>query len=186
VGEDDLGKNERKPSEWTGEALERGSGLGYPEYLFYLVLQADRRREAAFSEALKGAGLTIPKWRALAVIRRLGDCAMSELAQLSAVDRTTLTRTVDQLVADGLVERKASTADRRLILLSLTPKGLETVDRGRYVNQAQNRKFLAGVPEEQARACLRVLQQIVDNQIADPDEVAYGVLTFNHTHARKP
>jgi DNA-binding MarR family transcriptional regulator len=184
--ENGLAKSERKPSEWTGEALERVFGLGHPEYLFYLLLQADRRREAAFSEALKGAGLTIPKWRALAVIRRLGDCAMSELAQLSAVDRTTLTRTVDQLVKDGLVERKASAADRRLILLSLTPKGLETVDRGRYVNQAQNRKFLAGIPEDQARACVRVLQQIVDNQIADPDEVAYGVLTFNHTHIRKP
>ena len=79
--------------QWGAEALQQASGAGRPEYLFYLLTQAARRREAILAEAMKAKGMTLARWAALAVIDRLGACAMHELALLTAVDRTTLTRT---------------------------------------------------------------------------------------------
>ena len=172
-------------SQWTGEALDRASGIGRPEYLFYLMLQATRRREAGINEALRAEGLTIPKWRALAVIRRTGACTMSELAHLSSVDRTTLTRTVDQLVEDGLVERAVSSADRRAVHLSLTPAGVELSEAGSHINRSFCRRALNGVSDEQLVEALRVLQTIVDNLIVE-DDVAYGVLTYQRTTGAAP
>ena len=172
-------------SQWTGEALDRATGIGMPEYLFYLMLQATRRREVGLGEPLRAEGLTIPKWRALAVIRRTGACAMNELAHLSSVDRTTLTRTVDQLVEDGLVERTVSSADRRVVHLSLTPAGLKLSEAGSHINRTFCRRALKGVSAEQLTAALRVLQTIVDNLIVEED-VAYGVLTYQRTTRTAP
>jgi DNA-binding MarR family transcriptional regulator len=172
-------------SPWAGEALERASGVGTAEYLFYLMLQATRRREAGINESLRAAGLTLPKWRALAVIRRTGACAMSELAHLSSVDRTTLTRIVDQLVEDGLVERTVSSTDRRSVLLSLTPAGLKLGEAGSHINRTFCRRALKGVPPEQLAAALRTVQTIIDNLIVEED-VAYGVLTYQRTTKPAP
>ena len=121
------------------------------------------------------------RWGALSVIARLGACAMHELALLTAVDRTTLTRTVDQLAAEGLVERRASQADRRLILLCLTPHGAALVERGREHARAHHDKVLAGVAEHDLHACVCVLQRVVHNQLdEDEDEqTAYGVLSYS-------
>ncbi len=47
----------------------------------------------------------MPGWRALAVVRRIDDCTMKALARYSSIDRTTLTRTVDQLVEQGKSKR---------------------------------------------------------------------------------
>ena len=62
----------RKPSAWSGEALDRAFARGTPEYIMYLMLQVIRRREASHAEQLQALGLTVPKWRALAVISRCG------------------------------------------------------------------------------------------------------------------
>jgi DNA-binding MarR family transcriptional regulator len=161
--------------------LDEAFSLALPQYLFYLIFQAVRRREVAQGEMFREIGLTVPKWRALAVVRRLGECAMSELAQLSAVDRTTLTRTVDQLVDDGLVERFTSSSDRRLTLLRLTEAGAATFAKAIPLNGEHLERMLQGVPLEQRIIALRVFQKVLDNMIDDDDEIAFGVLTFSHT-----
>ncbi len=180
-----MAKADRKPSAWSSEALSRVFGAALPEQLFYLILQACRRRDADQTDGMRGLDVSVPKWRAMAVIRQLGAGAMTEIAHLSAVDRTTLTRTIDLLVEDGLVERMASPTDRRLILLKLSPAGVELVETARQINRDYNARMLEGIPEEHRRIALAVMQKIVDNMIED-DDVAYGVLTFGHTSKRAP
>lgn len=179
------GEDNERASKWAGEALERAFGLGLPEYLYYLMLQATRRREAGLSDILRGQGLTIARWRALAVIRRTGACTMSELAHLSSVDRTTLTRVVDLLVEEGLVDRTASNTDRRLVHLNLTAAGRRLAESGSQANRNFCRRTLKGVSEAQLTAALRVLQTVVDNMIVE-DDVAYGVLTYQRTTKQAP
>ncbi|MBN4678546.1 MarR family transcriptional regulator, partial [Pandoraea nosoerga] len=69
--------------------------------------------------------LSLPKWRAILTIQRIPCCSMGELSAYTTVDRTTLTRTVDQLVAEGLVQRVATPNDRRQVHLVLTDLGAE-------------------------------------------------------------
>ena len=93
------------------DAPDGAVGEGFDEYLFYLLTQVANRRSRDFAPTLEAIGLSIPEWRALSVINRLDGCLMSELAEFTTVDRTTLTRTVDQLVKRDLVGRHASTCD---------------------------------------------------------------------------
>ena len=175
-----MSETRQSRSEWSGEALDRAFGAAAEEYVFYLLLQANRRREAALAAALEAIGLTVPMWHAGAVIRRLRGCNMSEVSHLSAVDRTTLTRTIDRMVAEGLVERTSSPTDRRRVMLRLSDRGVEQIDRARVVSKDINRRFLQGAPEEHIISAVRLLQHLVDSMIAE-DEVALGVLTYRPT-----
>lgn len=171
------------PAKWSGEALERAFGLGAADYIFYLMAHATRRRDAALGELLEPEGLTLSTWRVLTVLNRLGGCIMSDLAHVSAVDRTTLTRTVDQLVKRSLLERGHSPDDRRLVRLSLTAAGVALVERCAPKIRRLNERWLKGVPDEQRLAAISLLQTTVDTMVADED-VAYGVLAFRHIQRR--
>jgi DNA-binding MarR family transcriptional regulator len=72
-------------------------------------------------------GLTLPAYEVLAHLseapeRRL---RMSDLASYAVLTPSGLTRLVDKLVADGLVERARCTADARVVYAVLTDTGLE-------------------------------------------------------------
>ena len=60
---------------------------------------------------------------ALAMIERLGAPALNELAAAEQVRPPSMTRLVDALEGDGLVERRVDASDRRCQRVSLTPAG---------------------------------------------------------------
>src|SRR3954464_4522653 len=121
------------------------------EYYFYLLFQAGRQRDLHFARALARAGLNVARWRTLAIIRRIGACTMKELALYSTIDRTTLTRAVDQLVEQGLVERTIPSRDRRKVNLALSPEGEAAYSQAVPLLLAGNAELLAGFGEDQVR-----------------------------------
>lgn len=152
--------------------------LGAPEYLFYLLFQAARQRDLRFDRALAGIGLNVHRWRTLAIIRRIENCAMKDLALYSAVDRTTLTRAVDQLVAQGLVQRWSTPRDRRRVNLMLSDAGEAAYRAALAALLSGNQDLLAGVSEGETRGAARVLAQVIRNIMEQPLEaeklLAYG------------
>lgn len=76
-------------------------------------------------EARQATGLTPPELRVLRLTREA--VAMGDLAQLLAVPKSTVTSTVDQLVARGLVARTADEQDRRRQLVTATAQGTDTL-----------------------------------------------------------
>lgn len=141
-----------------------------PEYLLYLVYLACRLRDQKLEAALAGVGLNVARWRTLACIRRIGACSMRELALYSTIDRTTLTRTVDQLVAQGLVERATPPQDRRKVLLLLTEAGADLHARALPVVRSCNAGVLEGAADAQIRTAARVLQGVIRRTVDNPDD----------------
>jgi DNA-binding MarR family transcriptional regulator len=130
------------------------------EWFFYLMFQTVRRRDQAFAGALETMGLNLPKWRALSVISRLGGCTMNELAEFTTIDRTTLTRTADQLIDAGLVSRCGLPGDRRIVRLEMTGKGEAAFETALVEMRGFNRQALEGVAAEDQdhlRATLRAV-----------------------------
>ena len=142
--------------------------LAPTEYLFYLLFHAARGRDLHFERALRRAGLNVARWRALAVIRRMGECTMTELALYSTIDRTTLTRAVDQLAAQGLVDRTVPHRDRRKVCLSLTPAGEALYAKAVPLLLAGNAELLQGCSEVEIRSAARLLQAAIRRMTDDP------------------
>ncbi|HWA59799.1 MAG TPA: MarR family winged helix-turn-helix transcriptional regulator [Caulobacteraceae bacterium] len=140
-----------------------------PDYVLYLAFQVTRRRDLLFDAALAPSGLSLNRWRSLSVIRRLGECTMKSLARYTTIDRTTLTRSVDQLVLDGLVERGGSAADRRKVMLKLTPRGEEVFLESSLRLSDANRRAFEGIPDDVGRVLARGFQSILRNLVEDPE-----------------
>ena len=68
-------------------------------------------------------GVSPAQASALAMIERLGSPALSELAAAEQVRPPSMTRLVDALERDGLVERRVDDADRRCQRVTLTHQG---------------------------------------------------------------
>ncbi|HEX8258379.1 MAG TPA: MarR family transcriptional regulator [Allosphingosinicella sp.] len=78
----------------------------------------------------EGSGITGPRLSALSVIVFAGPVTMAELAAAEQVRAPTMTRIVDALVADGLAERAADPADRRLVRVVATDQGRALLEAG--------------------------------------------------------
>jgi DNA-binding MarR family transcriptional regulator len=138
-------------------------------YLFHVFTVLSRHREAALDEAFRPLGLNVARHRALAVVVRMQPCGMTELADFCAVDRTTMTRTVDQLFANGLVERTTPASDRRQVLLTVTAPGRAVHQRALRAVYRVNRRTLEGIPEDAQRNLVRTKRAMLANLVADPD-----------------
>jgi DNA-binding MarR family transcriptional regulator len=57
------------------------------------------------------------------------ECTMSEIAEHLMFSKTNLTAIVDKLVRKKMVQRDRSEEDRRLVLVSLTSKGLKLYEQ---------------------------------------------------------
>jgi DNA-binding MarR family transcriptional regulator len=136
-------------------------------YVFHLFAVVSRHREARLEVALRPLGLNLSRHRAISVIQALEPCTMSEVADFSAVDRTTLTRTIDPLVAAGLVRRTTPPEDRRQVILTLTDAGHDACRRSLRAIFQLNRELLAGVAEAEQRAVARTLEAFVGRLISD-------------------
>jgi DNA-binding MarR family transcriptional regulator len=136
-------------------------------YLFHLFAVIGRHREARMDEILLPLGLNVARHRALSVVFSIAPCTMRQLADYSAVDRTTMTRTVDQLVEAGWVERATPREDRRQVLLSVTDKGRAVCEAARTAIFRLGEDLLDGLPEETQRVTARALETILANLLDD-------------------
>jgi DNA-binding MarR family transcriptional regulator len=81
-----------------------------------------------YDDMLAPSGLKATQLTMLGAISISGPATMSELAELLALDKTTLTRNLRLLAAAGLVAIDAG-ADRRARIVALTPAGTYALER---------------------------------------------------------
>jgi DNA-binding MarR family transcriptional regulator len=87
------------------------------------VQRAARALARRFDEALRSVGLTNGQFSLLVSLNRPESASMASVANLLAMDRTTLTAALKPLERRGLLKVGRDSADRRSRLLSLTPQG---------------------------------------------------------------
>jgi MarR family transcriptional regulator for hemolysin len=153
-----------------------------PGYLLHLLAAISRYRDIALDHALQELGLSAARYRALNAIAAFKSCLMGELSDLIGVDRTTMTRTVDQLVEAGYVERFRTPADRRQVLLQATDLGLRLVERGAPIVAELNSRVLEGVSDAAQRTMIRAEQRMFANLAVNPRTIR-RMLAFRGSEA---
>lgn len=121
------------------------------DHLFFYFSQILARRTRAINRDLAEFELDYSRWRVMAVLHDQGACSMGRLAELSSVDRTTLTRTIGQMEGEGLVSRETTAGDRRRVSLSLTTHGANQFGRILPIVLARTDSALLGFSPAEAR-----------------------------------
>jgi DNA-binding MarR family transcriptional regulator len=97
------------------------------DYLAHLLAQANRR----LNKQLSDEGVPLDQWRILRVLHESDGLTMRALADAVTLNRPTMTKVVDKLVADALAYRIPDPKDRRKVRIFLS-------DQGRALFKEQN------------------------------------------------
>ncbi len=90
--------------------------------------RASRALTAAFNDAFREAGIRSTQWPILAALRVAGSFSLGDLAEAIGADPSTISRNIQPLVRDGLVDLSEE-GDGRKRHARLTPKGVATYNR---------------------------------------------------------
>jgi DNA-binding MarR family transcriptional regulator len=128
------------------------------------LLHAHHAVTSRLDAELRGAyGLSLADYDVLLRLANAGSpgLRMTELAERVMTSPSTLTRRVDGLVRDGLIERTRFERDSRVTLARLTPRGRGLVRRAAVVHLRGIREHFAGrLTDDQMRAVATALEVI--------------------------
>src|SRR3974390_787413 len=97
-------------------------------------------------------GTTRAQWAVLVRIERCEGLKQNELAEMLDLQPITLTRLIDRLCDNGLIERRADPADRRAKRLFLTPAAGPVLDQLWDLGKDLMETVLAGLDEPAGHA----------------------------------
>ena len=101
--------------------------------------------------------------------RDRGECTATQMTGILPTDPSRISRLVHRLVEMGLVSRRRLTDDRRVVMLSLTPEGVELVERMDALVQKFYDSLTKGISEADLAIFLSAGQRMVDNYEAMQD-----------------
>jgi MarR family transcriptional regulator, organic hydroperoxide resistance regulator len=124
------------------------------------------RRGRARAARQVGAGeLTLSQFALVGAFDDAEERQVGELAEAAGVAGPTATRMLDGLERRGIVERRPSESDRRVVTVRLTPQGRRMVERKRKLSREARRALYDSLtPSERTHAerLLRRLAEVID------------------------
>lgn len=90
---------------------------------YRLAVAAKRTSEELARQYRARFGISIPEWRVLVHLAHSGRVSVRDIEARVAMEKYEVSRAAKRLREAGLIERKENTKDRRLVVLTLTPKG---------------------------------------------------------------
>ncbi|MGB3956171.1 MAG: MarR family transcriptional regulator [Brooklawnia sp.] len=126
-----------------------------------LFSRVSRRFRRATLAALEPCGINPHQARALRMVIRHGPLRPSQLAQILGIALRSTTQVVDDLVELGLLTRVADPVDRRAVLVSASPAGIQRAEQISAIRGQQAHELLGGLSVDD-RAELRRLLLILE------------------------
>lgn len=137
--------------------------IGLEGYAPYLMNRIMGRYNANLREEMVALGLSTAKMRALAILSVKDGLQIGELGIYAVVEQSTLSRALEGLQADGLIDRKVDPDDQRSNRIYLTSTGRAAYDRLWPHMMASHDRMFAGIGEEERQAFLVTLRKMLAN-----------------------
>lgn len=99
------------------------------ESIPYLTHRISALMETTIDTHLKDAELTMDMWRVLYILSHVGDHNLIDLARLTSVNTSTLSRLVSRMATRKLISKERSDSDNRTVAVTILPAGREIVER---------------------------------------------------------
>jgi DNA-binding MarR family transcriptional regulator len=126
--------------------------------LLYLMKQVELAVRAELDALARPEGLTALQYTALTVLEQHSDLTAAHLARHSFVTGQSMADMITTLLGRGLIERHRDPADRRRLVIALTPSGAELLARMRPQVLALQDRMLSLLTAEQAGELRRSLE----------------------------
>lgn len=139
-----------------------------------IVLVA-RRWRALIDDFLRPAGHSSARLEVLAAIINAPDPKTQvDIAKRLRIEGPTLTRMLDTLAREGLVERTPSPDDRRAKHLSVTPKGEATLEEMFDSADMLRAHLLRGIPDDKVHELIGIFEAMLERLDSDMPQIVAG------------
>lgn len=146
----------RSSAFYAGHNYVAGDSVGY---LLHQLATSMRRQ---IEQAMAAHDLTAAQWLPLWKLARDGECTAQQLARDVDIDAGAATRLVDRLAAKGLVARRRSAADRRIVMLELTAAGQAVAAQVPQVLADVNNAYLRGFSRDEWQQLKALLRRMLE------------------------
>jgi DNA-binding MarR family transcriptional regulator len=103
-----------------------------PNYLFseqvgHLLRRVYQRHVAIFQQNIPDSQLTAAQFVVMCAIQDCAPCSLSEIVKATAIDQATVRGIIERLKARELIAVSHDAADKRKVMVTLTPSGTELI-----------------------------------------------------------
>lgn len=144
------------------------------------VRRAARAVTQFYDDIMAPSGIKATQFTMLGAVAMMGPASVTRLAEHLALDRTTLTRNLKGLAAQGLVEISAG-ADRRERVVALTGEGAAAIERATPVWREAQEKLAAHFGDTRWRRMIEDMTAlgaiVADTAEGTPDDSTDGART---------
>ena len=160
------------PDDTRPQIPDVGEGKrGEAGHIGYLLRQAGAAHRIRMEQALSAAGITLPQYSLLTMLRAYPGVYGADLARLTLLTPQTVCVIVGNLERDGLVTRSGHPEHGRIRRLDLTEQGRACLERCRPEVDAIERAMLDGLPPQDEAAVRRWLVSMAKASSAIDDPV---------------
>ncbi len=145
------------------------------EFLPYLLNRAGVKIGLSFSRDIAPLNVTLPMWRVMAALWENGDQRLSELADRTSIDISTLSRLLVNLQRRQFVVRRRSGLDGRALSVSLTERGRAMTERIIPIASRYEQVTTSGLDDGDIRRLKKMLIRLYSN-----------IQTFDLEYAARP
>ncbi len=129
----------------------------------FTIMDVARMLKTYADQRARQFGISRAQWGVLVRLERSEGLKQSELADILDLQPISLTRLLDRLTENGLIERRADPNDRRANRLFLTPAARPLLEQLAGLGKAMMASVLEGLDPKSNERLLRDLGSIKDN-----------------------
>ena len=137
-----------------------------PVHYFAAVV---RHNQLNLARVLRPFELSVPQWRVLSALATRDGQSVGQIADFAVLDRSGLGRLLEQMEADGLVERASAPDDRRAVLIRLSAAGRKKRAAALPLVVKHYRRLMHGISGEEYRALMGLLRRFKANAMMMSD-----------------
>lgn len=134
----------------------------------YYCLAIERQHTINATLLLHPHGLHHREWRVLAILNEHDGRTVGHIAELAGIERSTMSKMIDALVARTLVVRTSEAADRRRSLVYLTRAGRAKYAETVPIVQGLIYGYFEGYPDAEFAALMTLLRDL-KRRVMRPD-----------------
>ncbi len=121
--------------------------------------QAVRRRSDSY---LSGQGLSLAQFNVLEVLSIHGVSPVGHLVQQTDITPGNMTVIIENLLKQGLITRERDNSDKRVWLVSLSPRGLEKLNRVYPMHILNLQSLFSRLDEREKSALIDLCDRLAD------------------------
>ena len=133
------------------------------DHLPYLFKHIHSQLEVASAGQLARFGVNVAVWRILAVLWSHDDVSHRELAHLTSIEVSTLSRVSKTVQRAGLIRRKRTKEDQRTVRVTLTEKGRELAQAIIPSAIKSQDEMFANLSAKDIQTLIGLLHKVVEN-----------------------